>query len=214
MPGITAYLKKRWVSAILAATGMCLFALFIHKQFPLVLIAAFGLFVTAFVIAYTVAGHPSPALLFGITGLSRRVAFYSAMGLCIGAIFAVVYRTKSGYSPLPGTLTLFAPLASLIGITEELMYRGFIQGCTRNRGAFLSTAFAAFAHTAYKCALFAPASAEMNLYLLIIATFIGGIIIGVLREFSASVLPPVIAHACFDIIVYGESSAAPWWVWS
>jgi len=35
-----------------------------------------------------------------------------------------------------------------------------------------------------------------------------------MREVSGSVIPPVIAHALFDIIVYGGASLAPVWIWS
>jgi len=74
---------------------------------------------------------------------------------------------------------------------------------------------AAAAHTAYKAALFAfpPEGVVIDLEFLAVWTLIGGVVFGALRELSGSVLPPLAAHVVFDIVVYGGSVQAPWWVW-
>ena len=71
-------------------------------------------------------------------------------------------------------------------------------------------------HAAYKCALFAPGLSppSQGLRFLAVATVAGGIAFGALREAGGSALPPVVAHAAFDLVVYGDASQAPWWVWS
>ena len=216
MPQQIPEIKKRWTHSILLAMGMGIFALFIHKSFPLLFLSVFGLLICAFAISRILIAHPSPASLMGIGRLSRKIVSYTSVGLGISVLLAVIYRTESGFAPFPSTLTLFALVAALIGITEEIIYRGLIQGGTRTSGAPASIAFAAFCHTAYKCALFSfsPLSLEINFLFLALATFLGGMIFGALREFSDSLLPPLVAHACFDIIVYGGSIAAPQWVWS
>ncbi|MCK5693629.1 MAG: CPBP family intramembrane metalloprotease, partial [Bacteroidales bacterium] len=53
-----------------------------------------------------------------------------------------------------------------------------------------------------------------DFFYLIFWTFLGGLLIGTLRELSGSTIPPVIAHAVFDIILYGGLAIAPVWVWS
>jgi membrane protease YdiL (CAAX protease family) len=70
-------------------------------------------------------------------------------------------------------------------------------------------------HTVYKCALFVlPVSTnQVNISLLFIWTFLGGLIFGWLKEYSRSAVPPAIAHAIFDIIAYAGYTHAPWWVW-
>jgi membrane protease YdiL (CAAX protease family) len=44
-------------------------------------------------------------------------------------------------------------------------------------------------------------------------TFVGGVVLGLLRQISDSVVPPIVAHAVFDLLVYGALVRAPWWVW-
>jgi membrane protease YdiL (CAAX protease family) len=117
---------------------------------------------------------------------------------------------------LPTTLTLFAPVAALVGATEEVVYRGYMQGRLRALGPLPAVALAALGHTAYKCALFALPGRLVGIDFGILAacTFLGGLLFGALRERAGSVLPPLVAHACFDILVYGELAHAPWWVWA
>jgi hypothetical protein len=39
------------------------------------------------------------------------------------------------------------------------------------------------------------------------------VIFGLLRQVSGSVAPSMVAHAAFDLLVYGALARAPWWVW-
>jgi hypothetical protein len=75
--------------------------------------------------------------------------------------------------------------------------------------------FSAMAHTGYKCFLFVspPAGADINILFLFQWTFAIGLIFGITRYLTKSILPAMTAHALFDILVYGEFAAAPWWVW-
>ena len=54
----------------------------------------------------------------------------------------------------------------------------------------------------------------IDLHAIMLWTFVGGIVLGILRTVSRSTLPPAVAHATFDLIVYASFAAAPWWVWS
>jgi membrane protease YdiL (CAAX protease family) len=54
----------------------------------------------------------------------------------------------------------------------------------------------------------------INYSFILIWTILGGVAFGLLRECSGSVLPPVFAHAAFDLVAYGTVAEAPWWVWT
>jgi membrane protease YdiL (CAAX protease family) len=94
-----------------------------------------------------------------------------------------------------------------------LAYRGFVQGQLRRWGPILPCIAAAAAHTAYKCALFAmPAGSERPAFLsLALGTLIGGTVFGLMRQYLGSIAFPLAAHVAFDVIVYGDLAAAPWW---
>ena len=44
------------------------------------------------------------------------------------------------------------------------------------------------------------------------ATVVFGIIFGLMKEAFGSVLFPVLTHAAFDVVTYGDLTFAPWWV--
>jgi membrane protease YdiL (CAAX protease family) len=110
---------------------------------------------------------------------------------------------------------VFCLLAVGIGVCEELLYRGFLQGWLRGRGRWLGVVGAAVAHTAYKCSLFIlPAGPERaNLPVLAAVTVAGGIIMGLMRDRVGSLVFPLIVHGAFDAVAYGDLATAPWWVW-
>jgi membrane protease YdiL (CAAX protease family) len=136
-------------------------------------------------------------------------------GTVFGCFLALFYRwyLETGY--FPQSLRWFAVIAAGIGSTEELVFRGYVQGQFARRAGFFSIVIASLAHTGYKCCLFlSPVSAtSVDIGFLAICTFYAGLLLGAIRYFSGSVWPAVIAHALFDILVYGENVNPPWWVW-
>ena len=78
--------------------------------------------------------------------------------------------------------------------------------------------FAAAGHTIYKSLLFAlpPDNIVIGFSYksFIFWTFICGAILGSLRDLSGNIMPPILGHMMFDVIVYGNNALAPWWVWS
>ena len=128
---------------------------------------------------------------------------------------AVFYRWHLGISLFPGSLHFFVLVAALIGILEELVFRGFIQEYTKSLNAPFSIFFSTFSHTGYKCCLFLSpvATGNIDIGFLALWTFIAGLLFGTLKHFSKNIIPPLIAHALFDILVYAEFISAPWWVW-
>jgi membrane protease YdiL (CAAX protease family) len=154
--------------------------------------------------------------MLGLAARTRRGAVLLVVGVVLGAGLGVLYRAFGGWPALPGDLARLALAAAMIGATEELAYRGYVQGRLRGLGWVAAVALAALAHTAYKSALFAfpEAAVQIDFRFLAVWTFVGGCVFGMLRQFSGSVLPPVAAHVLFDLVVYGDRVEAPWWVWS
>ncbi len=177
--------------AVIAAAGMCLFALFAQRPLPLFIVSLAGLLLVAAVIVRSLGRETSARAAFGWTPLSRKVVLVTAIGCVLGLLLGLWYRGAYDLSLFPGPLTFFVVSAALIGAAEELVFRGYIQGRIVSLGVWLAPALAALAHTAYKCALFVfpPEGVEIDLPLLAILTFVVGIALGVLRQLSGSVLP-------------------------
>lgn len=200
----------------MAAAGMCLLALFVHSKYPLKAFSALGLCLTFMTLFNDLRTNSNPAVLMGLDQFSKKVLTFTGYGSIFGCVLGIVYRWAYGMELFPGTLGVFVPVAVLIGATEEILYRGYIQGRVHRFGPFKAAAFAALCHTAYKSSLFAFHNhpVDINIFLLGTCTFAVGLVLGVLRERAGSLLPAVAAHVVFDIVAYGEYAQAPWWVWS
>ena len=211
-----AGLARHVAEAGVASAGLVVFALTVHCGLPWVLLGVGGLAVAAAAVGVSLAGATSPWALLGIARPSAKTLAMVAAGLLVGAALATTYRSYMGLSALPvGGLEAFVLAACLIGAAEEALYRGFVQGHLAGLGWPAAVVLASLAHTVYKTSLFAfPAGPhEVSYLMLAVWTFAGGIAFGLLRQFSGSLLPPVAAHAAFDLVVYGAMADAPWWVW-
>jgi membrane protease YdiL (CAAX protease family) len=74
---------------------------------------------------------------------------------------------------------------------------------------------AALIHAGYKAGLFLSPS-TMNItpvWLFFSWSFGAFLLIGLLRYFSNSIWPAILAHAVFDLLVYAENAEPPVWVW-
>lgn len=197
--------------------GLFLFALHIHYRDWRISFAIGGFLLAALSIVHFIFAHPSSAAsAFGFAPFSKKVPVFLLLGCAIGVAFGILYRFYYAQSVFPNTFYRFACVACLVGATEELIYRGFVQGVMRPAGKSGAVILASLFHTTYKCALFTafPLPEGINLYFLAVATFFSGIVLGGLRQCSGSVFPAMAAHAFFDLIVYGDYFHAPWWIWS
>ncbi len=175
-----------------------------------------GLIIAGIVINRNIRKLRDIKSLFGFNKISGTVMIYLFIAVVFGVLIASVYRNHQHNTILPGRLTYFAIPAMLIGSTEEFIFRGFIQGHTRNFGAVFSVIFATLSHTAYKCLFFLAHQSvyEIDIIFLMKWTIFGGIIFGILKEYSNNIVPPLAGHAVFDLLVYGDSQVIPWWIWS
>jgi membrane protease YdiL (CAAX protease family) len=206
------------IEAFAASFGIWVFALFIHSGLPTVLLAAAGLIITAAALIHSLHAEDWSPEIWGISSFAANAAAYLIAGCAIGTTFGLYYRFSSDIGAFPARIGSFVIFAALIGAAEEVLFRGYVQGRLRCLTPIAAVVLASAAHTIYKSALFIlpPDNSVLggDFKTFVILTFFGGAVFGVLRELSGSVLPPLIAHALFDVLVYGERSTAPWWVWS
>jgi membrane protease YdiL (CAAX protease family) len=199
----------------LALLGILIFAAFIHSSFPLILIAVGGLAGTAAVIGFSTK-DTGLREAFGIMPLNRRVLIYMPVAAALGMLMAILTRNRFELSLIPAGFTGIALVAPLVGTAEELLFRGYIQSRLHPLGKLCSIVCASAAHTCYKLLVILSLGIplQFDFFFLIFWTFIGGLLFGTLRELSGNTIPPVIAHAVFDIVLYGTLTTAPVWVWS
>lgn len=159
-----------------------------------------------------------PLALLGLRGPTAWLVPLTFVGIGLAVVAGMAHRGQPGVVPSgAGGIHPFVLLAALIGVTEELIYRGWVMGRLLSKGWPLAVLVAAVAHAAYKTALFVwpPASVIVvyDLGSILVWTLVGGVVLGLLRVWSRSIWPAVIAHAAFDLVVYSAFAAPPWWVW-
>jgi membrane protease YdiL (CAAX protease family) len=181
----------------------------------LVVISFAGLFLTALSIVIFFRNAPEGFSVFGCFRFTPGAIGFLITGIAVGGILGIGYRYFYFPTLIPVSLTAFAIISPMIGITEELLFRGYLQGRIREKNRLLAIVIGALGHTAYKFVVLKslPDPAGIDFPFLITWTMIGGLIFGILRDLSDSVLPPSLAHGCFDVIVYGGFVSAPIWVW-
>jgi membrane protease YdiL (CAAX protease family) len=174
-----------------------------------------GLIFAAITIAGSVHGLSSLVRVFGIIPFNKRVILYIIPGVLFGALLGLLNNFFFENPLLPSSLTAFAITAPLIGITEELVFRGYVQTKVACMGAWFSIIFASSGHTLYKYLVIKtlPLDLNINFPKLIVFTFAAGMVFGILRHHSRNVIPSALGHALFDIMVYGGAAVAPVWVW-
>lgn len=136
--------------------------------------------------------------------------------MALGILLGILTRNRFELTLIPEGFFGVAMVAPLIGATEELVFRGFFQWQMRPAGKIVSILWTSAFHTCYKLLVILSLAVplQFDFFFLIFWTFIGGMLFGILRELSESSIPPVIAHALFDVILYGGLATAPVWVWS
>ncbi len=153
---------------------------------------------------------------FGIGRLNRRILLYTLPAVLLGVLLGIFTRNRFELTLIPAGFAGVVFVAPLIGAFEEVVFRGYIQGQLRPVGMIFSIVSASSVHTCYKLLVILTLAIplQFDFFFLIFWTFVGGLLFGTLRELSGSAIPPIIAHAVFDIVLYGGLATAPVWVWS
>ena len=200
---------------VLCSIGLMVFSFFIQSGFPAKILSFAAVLVSGFIIGKSLRTSADILIITGDKPSPGHLAVLLPASLLTGFVLSILYRWHIDVSVIPVGIHGFAFIAAIIGITEELIFRGYIQGNIKEINVPLSIIGGSLAHTGYKCCLFlAPAAAgRIDTDFLALWTMIAGIIFGTINHFSKSIIPSVAAHALFDILVYAEFSGAPWWVW-
>jgi membrane protease YdiL (CAAX protease family) len=211
-------INKKYISlleAILCSLALMFFSFIINSVTPLRLFAIAALIVPAWFFSRNLQSLSDLRRIAHYPASTKITVLYCFAGILAGILFSTLYRWHLGMTLFPQSFHLFVLIAALIGATEELVFRGFIQDHVKKINTPFSILFGTLSHTAYKCCLFLSpmASAGTDIRFLAFWTLIAGILAGTIKHFSKSILPPVIAHSLFDILVYAGFVNAPWWVW-
>ena len=207
--------KSGLSEAIICSLALILFSFFIQAGLPLKIVAIISLFVPAYFIAKNTTTQKGIRKITGENTRAKSIIVYTIIGLSCGMILVMFYRWHLDLPLIPVKLRSFIFIAALVGCTEELVFRGYLQGLLAELNPAFSITFSSAAHTLYKCSLFiSPFSTSgVDIGFLVFWTFVIGIVYGIIRHLSGSIIPSLASHSLFDILVYGELSGAPWWVW-
>lgn len=207
---------RQIAESTLVLIGISVFALFIHSRPAQRILAVAALSTAAIVISLSISDVPSLLKCLGLSEFSKKLGVYSLAGLSLGILSALLLRQISNMTLLPQTLTIIAFLAPMIGITEELLFRGFLQGKLSSVNIHAAIIVASFAHTLYKFLVLRTLPIDIGIHYpsLLAYTFLAGLTCGALRALSRSIIPACLLHGVFDILVYGGLSTWPVWVWN
>jgi len=208
--------RRPLLDGLVASAGMILFGTFVRCPIPQICISAIGLMAVALAMIHSLHSDLGLGETLGLSLDSRQMLVWMLIGCAGGTALGIFSRVSQDMATFPTGIGQFVFAACAIGASEELLFRGYIQGRLRSLGPVPAVVLAAAAHSAYKVSLFVflPEGVAVDHLSLGYNTFASGLAAGALREWSRSVLPPLGGHVLFDIVVYGERSVAPWWVWS
>lgn len=209
--------SSKWrivLDALVTLVGILIFAFFVGASFPMVLFAILGLVISGLQMVRQFTSLATVWEKFGIN-FQRSTLVYLIIGVEAGVLIGLFYRWHLSVPIIPAKFTTFAFVAAAIGASEELIFRGYLQGRLYKVNVWLAVVFGSLGHTLYKALLFLSPFAlhDVDVQFLVIWTFGVGLFFGWLTKVSKSVIPALLAHALFDIWVYGQLSQAPWWVW-
>jgi membrane protease YdiL (CAAX protease family) len=206
---------RAFAEAFLCSVALMAFSFFIQFEFPLKLVSFSALVLAAYILSPQLQTLPDLWCSRGKSDTFMIPFLFCLAGIVCGILLAVLYRPYLGISMLPESIHYFFIIAALIGAIEELVFRGFLQERVKSINGPFSVLFSTISHTGYKCCLFLSpvAVGGIDIPNLAFWTFLFGLLFGTIRHISKSILPSLIAHALFDILVYAEFIKAPWWVW-
>jgi membrane protease YdiL (CAAX protease family) len=206
---------SRLISAISCSIGLMVFSFFVQYGFPVKVLSFFALLISGYIISSNLKSWNDLKVIIGIHVSQRKLLLFTFIAFVSGLVFGVMYRYHLDLNLFPESFHLFVFAAAFIGIMEELVFRGFLQGFVKSINGPFSILFGTLSHTGYKCCLFlAPVITEkVDIWFLFIWTFGVGLLFGIVRHYTKSVFIPLLGHAVFDILAYAEFCHSPWWVW-
>jgi len=205
--------RSEFANVAVLALGMAIFGLCAHRQ-GLIVPRIAALVLASAALARGIAMSGDPGSLLGLRNFPRRRLGFVPLCVLLGIGLGIYYRYRQGRVLLPDSLTYMCLVSAGIGLCEEVLYRGFVQGGLRRYGVIVAILGGAAAHTAYKCSLFVlpDVAVRADILWLGIGTFVVGIVFGAMRERWGSLLFPIVFHVCFDVTSYADMQSTPWWL--
>lgn len=128
------------------------------------------------------------------------------VGILLASTAAIRYRQSESMPIIPLQAYYFTLISLVIGFSEEILFRGFIQGESEMWHPAGAIILSAFFFAAYKALLFVFPRPENHTNPLVMfpVTLLAGLLLGFLRHRSRSLWPCIVAHGLFDLLgVYG-----------
>lgn len=213
---MTLSLKQKALIRSICLTGaLWVFALFIHSPFPLKSLSIVGVILSSYFISTIYIQNRTNTFSIPFWQLRNSLLLTIAASLTISLLISMLYRYSIDLPIMPRYLETYSVVFVLIGFSEEIVFRGIVQGEASLWNKSGAIVVGAAAHAGYKSLLFVLSnqSIDTNISNLFLLTFIAGLGLGFTRYRTESLWPCLLAHGLLDLWVYAEQSAAPWWVW-
>jgi len=202
------------VELLLLSILLIVFSWFIHDQWPTRLLSFFALLTTSWIISDHYQFLKDLAYQLRHDLLSRKMVIFNLIGLQLGIAVALYFRYSSQMNLLPQSSGWFLVTGIAIAVTEECLFRGIVQSTAEKIHYNTAPVIAAFIHATYKVTIFIPlGNNNPNINSLFLGSFIAFTGLAYLKQSAGSIVPAIIAHVVFDVMVYAEYTHAPWWVW-
>ena len=197
-------------------SGIMIFTYFAQQKGLIFLLSFPGLILSAVIVVLRANNWRDIQEVFGLRRIRNENSYFIPVSILLAVFFSILYRNSLKLDLIPNHFTAFVILAAMIGATEELIFRGYIQLRSREFGVILAVLLAALTHTAYKYVLFSSLSdiEPINMAMLVFWTMVVGLVLGIMKEISGSCYVPILFHVTFDILVYGDGAIETWWVFA
>ena len=145
-----------WIEVILFYSGILIFTYFITGANNSLLFAFIGIGLSFVIIVFRLRAPADLGASFGFNKLGKGSIQYLGIAVLAGLLLGILYRQYLKLGVLPSHLASFAIIASLIGGTEELVFRGFIQTKLRKVNIYAAIIFGADSATPVENVVNAP----------------------------------------------------------
>ena len=212
---IAGKFSDTFIRAVSISAGLWVFAILYRGSYPMQVVATVSLVATAIFIVWVLLSKEKILLEKSMWQWQTIPGKNFVYSIIISVFLALWYRYSEHMPILPASAEWFVVISILIGATEELIFRGVVQGEASRWNTTGAVYLSALAFGGYKSLLFVLPATEnhTNILNLFILTFLAGILLGYARKKSGSILPCLVAHGIFDLLVYMETAEPPWWVW-
>lgn len=206
---------KHLYGAIAIAFSISLYALLLHSRGVWQPLAWLAFMLAGVLISLTLRSDDRTLLSPSLWRLSIVPALVPWLAATCALLLAIIYRYSIQMPLVPAAMEWFVLLSIAIGASEELIFRGVIQGEAGRWHPYGGILLSAVAFASYKALLFIWPGPQnradpMSLF---IYSLLAGIGLGYTRKVTGSIWPALIGHGIFDALVYMDTSHAPWWVW-